>query len=548
MSKKFNYAQIQGVKGNFFVTDVFIEAVEKMCERIETKPEYVLAAMSFETGGTFNPAIQNFIKATGLIQFLPQTATDFGTTVDKLKVMTAIEQLVYVEKYLERFRGKLQTLEAVYTSILSGSPKNPDDVLFRAGTRAFNQNPLDWDGDGKITAREATAPVAARLFGGVMNIQQKLTELGVVPEELKIGFTDGIWGRQTTMVLAGFQKSKGLPESGLMNEATGNALFPAANKATKPTILKLGDKGDEVKKLQEAMVKLGLMTREQVETGHGNFGLKTETAVKRLQNRLGLSETGAFGDLEQTAVDNIISGIGKGNAVAQFVKILQTRLVFLNYLTQAQIDTGFGTFGLQTEAAVKSFQKDNLLPESGVVEAELFKLLFARKESELPSSKDIFAPEDTDHYTIKPNAEVFFTKKLEEKVAAVAKIYFEETRKKLVVTSAYRPPALQAQAIYDKIIREGESEVRRLYRRSGNAIVQILDSYRNDRTNKTKAVEAMRETIEKQMNRGIHISNHLRSNAIDIRKTAALKALDEATRRMGGRVIVEPDHYHLELT
>lgn len=50
MSKKFNYILIQGVKGNTNVTNEFIKAVEKIADNLKTKPEYILAAMSFETG------------------------------------------------------------------------------------------------------------------------------------------------------------------------------------------------------------------------------------------------------------------------------------------------------------------------------------------------------------------------------------------------------------------------------------------------------------------------------------------------------------------
>lgn len=66
----------------------------------------------------------------------------------------------------------------------------------------------------------------------------------------------------------------------------------------------------------------------------------------------------------------------------------------------------------------------------------------------------------------------------------------------------------------------------------------------NDRQ---KAVDAMTETISKQIKRGAYISNHLLSNAVDIRKTANFKVLNNAVIRVGGRVVGELDHYHLEL-
>ena len=84
MAKKFNHAKIEGIKNNPHATADFIKAVEETAARLETKSEYLLAAMSFETSGTFSPSIQNKIGATGLIQFLKTTAIALGTTTDQL--------------------------------------------------------------------------------------------------------------------------------------------------------------------------------------------------------------------------------------------------------------------------------------------------------------------------------------------------------------------------------------------------------------------------------------------------------------------------------
>jgi hypothetical protein len=50
------------------------------------------------------------------------------------------------------------------------------------------------------------------------------------------------------------------------------------------------------------------------------------------------------------------------------------------------------------------------------------------------------------------------------------------------------------------------------------------------------------------MKRGKFISNHLLSNAIDVRKrTTNLASLRTAVSQVGGRVVVEGNHYHIEL-
>src|SRR5829696_206588 len=493
MAAKFEYSRIEGVQGNANVTPEFIDAVEQMAERLGTQPEYVLAAMSFETGGRFDPSIQNSIGATGLIQFLRSTAQGLGTTTDKLAKMSAVAQLAFVEKYFEPFKGKLGTLEAVYTSILSGSPKKPDAILFKAGTAAYKLNPLDWNDDGIITAREATTPVAARMFGGVKVVQQRLLEAGVVPAAAQAGFVDGRWGGNTTKAVAAFQKKNKLEETGLMDEATGLALFPAAS-ATAPTsatattlpitaegvpvsiALEKGSLSEAVGLLQDALVALGYMTLDQISNFHGTFGPKTEAAVSAFQQHLGLTATGKFGDVEQKALEDIQGGVAKGNSNTQLVRAIQTRLVELGLLTQKQVNTGFGTFGGQTEAAVKQFQTDNKLSASGVVEAKTFRALFNQIATVTPTSASgVFTAQDGEHFTVASS--ILMTADLQKKVANLANHYFAITGNGLIVTSGYRPPDRQSKAMFDKLVTEGETSVRNLYKNK-TLIDEILNVYR----------------------------------------------------------------------
>jgi len=226
---KVDIDNIVGVKNNPHVTPAFKREVIAMAKRLDTKPEYLLAVMSFESG--LNPkAVNPVSNATGLIQFLPSTARGLGTSTAALKNMSSVEQLKFVEKYLKPFKGRLGTLEGIYTSVLSGSPKpSPNDVLFRRGTIAYSQNKgLDFNNNGKITSGEATSAVAAKMFGGVRAVQQKLDRLGFDPKG-----ADGVFGPNTSKAVAAFQRSRKLPVTGLLNERTGLALMNA-KKPTRP--------------------------------------------------------------------------------------------------------------------------------------------------------------------------------------------------------------------------------------------------------------------------------------------------------------------------
>ncbi|MFL5346408.1 MAG: peptidoglycan-binding protein [Hyalangium sp.] len=75
--------------------------------------------------------------------------------------------------------------------------------------------------------------------------------------------------------------------------------------------LRRGAEGAEVKKLQDALVKLGYMTKAQVATGPGIFGPKTEAAVSKFQADKGISPaSGIFGPKTRAAMEKALGGTG----------------------------------------------------------------------------------------------------------------------------------------------------------------------------------------------------------------------------------------------
>ncbi|MBX3581652.1 MAG: DUF2272 domain-containing protein [Rhizobiaceae bacterium] len=134
-------------------------------------PSHISACMAFETGETFDPAIQNkHSNATGLIQFMPQTASSLGTSIASLKAMTAVQQMDYVEKYFSPYKGRLHSLSDVYMAILWPKAIGFADAtaLFVKGTKYYDQNaPLDVNSDGVVTKGEAASKVQKRLDKGL---------------------------------------------------------------------------------------------------------------------------------------------------------------------------------------------------------------------------------------------------------------------------------------------------------------------------------------------------------------------------------------------
>lgn len=156
------------------VSAEFREKLLAMCVRLRVPdPSWMMACMAFETGGTFDPKIQNAgTQATGMIQFMPSTAVGLGTSITALLAMTAEEQLEWVERYFRPYVGKLNSLGDCYMAVLW--PKavgQPDDyVLFSDGEgRAYAMNRgLDINHDGAVTKQECVALVEKRLELGLL--------------------------------------------------------------------------------------------------------------------------------------------------------------------------------------------------------------------------------------------------------------------------------------------------------------------------------------------------------------------------------------------
>ncbi|MBC7795735.1 MAG: hypothetical protein H7Z37_02555, partial [Pyrinomonadaceae bacterium] len=106
-------------------------------------------------------------------------------------------------------------------------------------------------------------------------------------------------------------------------------------------------------------------------------------------------------------------------------------------------------------------------------------------------------------------------------------------------------PARQAAAMYDLIQRNGAAYVQGLYANKG-AVNDIIRAY-NSGGGRNGAINAMTRVIENQVSNGTYISSHLRSRAVDISTGANLAVLRDVVRQMGGSVLNEGDHYHVQL-
>ncbi len=131
----------------------FERGVRGIASRLAINPDWLMALMNSETGGTFSPSIRNAAGsgATGLIQFMPGTARSLGTTTDALAGMSNVEQLTWVEKYLTSFNKPILDYDDLYFIVFyPAAMGRPDDWAFPSAIYSQNRG-VDVNRDGIIT-------------------------------------------------------------------------------------------------------------------------------------------------------------------------------------------------------------------------------------------------------------------------------------------------------------------------------------------------------------------------------------------------------------
>src|SRR4051812_22956098 len=126
-------------------------------------------------------------------------------------------------------------------------------------------------------------------------------------------------------------------------------------------VLRPGSSGDAVRQLQVALQGLGYNPGAI----DGQFGSRTEAAVKAFQRAQGIAVDGVVGDITWLNIDeadNSNPTIRRGST-GNPVRRAQKRLTLGGYDTNG-VD---GIFGADTEAAVRRFQGDRALTVDGVV-------------------------------------------------------------------------------------------------------------------------------------------------------------------------------------
>ena len=143
----------------------FLKEVVRVSRKIGVHPADLLGLMASESG--LDPQARNKSGATGLIQFMPDTAAELGTSVSALSKMNRVQQMKYVEKFLLKKVPKGATPGHLYTAVfLPKFAKRPANYVIakRGGfTDKYGNHPAKWytgnagldlNKDGSITIAE----------------------------------------------------------------------------------------------------------------------------------------------------------------------------------------------------------------------------------------------------------------------------------------------------------------------------------------------------------------------------------------------------------
>lgn len=169
----------------------FLSGIQKIADKHNIKSSELLGLIASESGFK-GDALNKSSGAGGLIQFKPEIAKEFGTTVDDIRGMSLVDQLPLIDRYLSKNLPDNATTSQLYGSVFmpSYADKGPDFQLLGSGdqfddgekinstirARYERNSGLDLDDDGFISVGELGS-----------RIKNKMSEFGIqdltLPEE-----------------------------------------------------------------------------------------------------------------------------------------------------------------------------------------------------------------------------------------------------------------------------------------------------------------------------------------------------------------------------
>ena len=245
--------------------------------------------------------------------------------------------------------------------------------------------------DDTRAAIERAAGAGYRPGGGVVyaegNRGSMISDMQVrlqVAGYLKGGI-DGVYGADTTNAVKAFQKAKGIPVSGAIDEMTYSALRNVDSSSSPSyessggeegssasrgaSLYIIGDSGSEVSSIQRKLKKMGYLDGSV----DGIYGGDTASAVKAFQDDEGLSSTGMVdGDTlaritSEYAAQSGETVLSPGDSGKKVIR-LQNKLLLHGY-NPGSVD---GVYGEGTAEAVRRLQAEENLARTGIADGDVW--------------------------------------------------------------------------------------------------------------------------------------------------------------------------------
>ncbi len=156
----------------------FADKVASIAYDLGVDPDWLMAVMYCESRIN-SAAVNSASGATGLIQFMPDTAADLGVSMAQLKDMSNVDQLDYVKKYLFPYRYHINSFVDCYLAVFfPAALGQPGSFVIQApGLSArliASQNSgMDFNNDSEITVDEFTRWAYGRFIPDIQTILKK---------------------------------------------------------------------------------------------------------------------------------------------------------------------------------------------------------------------------------------------------------------------------------------------------------------------------------------------------------------------------------------
>lgn len=145
----------------------FLAKVIKISDQLGINPNWLMLVMFMESRIN-HQAVNPKGGATGLIQFMPKTALELGTTTADLLRMSNVAQLDYVYKYFYPYRKYIQGFTDLYLITFYPASlilKKPDEWYFPKTVYEFNTG-LDRNKDGRVNLGEFKNFILSKIPSG----------------------------------------------------------------------------------------------------------------------------------------------------------------------------------------------------------------------------------------------------------------------------------------------------------------------------------------------------------------------------------------------